>query len=402
MALKVTDGVGEDIAGGNILLPAMALRSECIRHNIGVMSKLASKEQFWLAPHGKTTMCPELFDWQLKAGAWGITVANVRQAQVAAEAGATHIIIANQVVGAADAAWLAHAGVSLEVLSLVDSVAGVSALDAGLSRAGCQWALPVLIEVGLTGGRAGVRSTSAAREVAQAVHDARCLELVGVEGYEGSVGSDRSFETLAAVDHYLDGVRRTAVCLADEDLFSGGRPIIVSAGGSKYFDRVIRVLGQDADYSGHSTALIIRSGCYVVHDHGIYATTSPFGADAPERDRLQAAIEVWAEVLSRPEPGSVIVGLGRRDASFDSGLPVPLQAVSRTTGGTVEGFAGRVVKLDDQHGYLVVDPATCRLEIGDRVAFGVSHPCTTFDKWRDVYLLDNHRRVERVLHTSFH
>jgi len=402
MALNVGDGVGHAIAGGKVILPAMALRSEAIRHNLAVMSNLAAKEHFEIAPHGKTTMCPELFKWQLEAGAWGLTVANVRQAQVAVEAGATHIMVANQVVGAADAAWLARTAVSLDVLSLVDSVAGVSVLDEDLRHAGFERALPVLIEIGVCGGRTGVRSLGAAREVAYAVERSRRLELVGVEGYEGSVGSDRSAQTLAAVDQYLDSIRRATVCLADEDMFGGDRPIIVSAGGSKYFDRVIRILGRDADFSGHSTALVLRSGCYVVHDHGIYANTSPLGAEVPEGERLQPAIEVWAEVLSSPEPGLIIVGLGRRDASFDSGLPVPLEAVSRSTGLNIEGFEGRLVKLDDQHGYLVVDRATCRLQVGDRLAFGVSHPCTTFDKWRDVHLLDSQGRVEQILHTSFH
>ncbi len=178
--------------------------------------------------------------------------------------------------------------------------------------------------------------------------------------------------------------------------------MLVSAGGSKFFDRVIRVLGRDADFGGHACSLVLRSGCYLVHDHGIYDVNSPLGREVPEKDRLQPAIEIWAEVLSCPEPGLAIVGLGRRDASFDAGLPVLLGAVGRNEHTVRHDVSGQLVKLDDQHGYLAVDPDSSDLRAGDRLVFGISHPCTTFDKWRHVLLIDREQRVIRVLQTRFH
>lgn len=394
--------VGRSIVAGEVRLPAMALRADAVDHNLEVMAALARREGLLLAPHGKTTMCPELFRRQCEAGAWAITVANVAQARVAAEAGVERILIANQVLARPDAAWIIAASGTAEVFCLVDSVDGVIALDGALRSEGCNRPVGVLLEVGANGGRAGVRTFTAAQEVCRSVQAASNLTLVGVEGYEGAVARDRSAASLAAVDSYLDELRAVTVGLADAGFFDPARPVLVSAGGSEFFDRVISILGRDADFGGHESSLVLRSGCYLVHDHGIYAATTPLGRDVPETDRLRPAIQIWAEVLSRPDPGLAIVGLGRRDASFDSGLPVLLGVVDREERALRLDVAGRLVKLDDQHGYLEVDPAADSPRVGDRLVFGISHPCTTFDKWRQVLLLDEQHRVMRVLRTEFH
>jgi D-serine deaminase-like pyridoxal phosphate-dependent protein len=394
--------LGRSVTGGEITLPAMTLRRDALEHNLEVMASLARREGFRLAPHVKTTMCPQLIRRQLDAGAWGVTVATVAQARVAVESGATRILIANEVLARPDAAWLASVASPTQLLCLVDSVDGVRRLDAGLRAAGCPRPLGVLVEVGAEGGRAGTRTLAETRDVAHAASAAESLALVGVEGYEGAVGSSRSTADLAAVDRYLDALRSSTVRLAEEGCFAADRPILVSAGGSKFFDRVIERLGRRADFGGHETSLVLRSGCYLVHDHGLYAAATPLGANVPEGERLQPAVELWAEVLSTPEPGLAIVGLGRRDASFDHGLPVLLGVVGRDEQALRYDVDGVVTKLDDQHGYLALDPGSGGLSVGDRLAFGISHPCTTFDKWRQVLLLDAQRRVTQILSTEFH
>jgi D-serine deaminase-like pyridoxal phosphate-dependent protein len=394
--------MGRSIAAGEIPLPAMTLRADAIDHNLQVMASLSRREGFLLAPHVKTTMCTELFQRQLEAGAWAVTVANAAQARVIAGAGVQRVMIANEVLARPDAQWLASVSGSVEVLCLVDSVLGVETLDRALRSAGCERAVDVLVEIGSVGGRAGVRTFAEAYDVCRSAQAAGNLTLVGVEGYEGAVGSHRSPTELAKVDAYLEGLREITVRLAADGCFAADRPILVSAGGSKFFDRVITALGREADFGGHPHSLVLRSGCYIVHDHGIYAAETPLGNDVPEADRLQPAIEVWCEVLSCPEPGLAIVGLGRRDASFDHGLPVLLGAVGREQQALRHDVSGQLVKLDDQHGYLALDPATGGVEVGDRLAFGISHPCTTFDKWRQVLVLDREQRVIQVLHTQFH
>lgn len=404
---------GASVTRGDVLLPALVLREEALAHNLALMASYARAHDFLLAPHGKTTLAPQLLRRQLDAGAWGITVANVSQAAVAVRAGAERVLVANEVVARADAAVLArelHAG--REMYCLADSVHGVALLDTALHDCGASEQMPplrVLVELGFDGGRSGARTLDRAIDVASAVAGARHLRLAGVEGYEGGIGSDRSDATLDKVDAYLAGIRRLAAALGDYGLLRGPEPAIVSAGGSKYFDRVAAVLGERSAYGALEVRLVVRAGCYLTHDHGVYATASPLAGDGTPGKGLEPALEAWAEVLSVPEPGLAIVGIGKRDVPYDLGLPVPIH-VARGRG-PVEGLSGaRLVALDDQHGYLRradgaggggADDPVGSLTPGDRVGFGLSHPCTAFDKWELVPVVDGQYRIVDVVRTFF-
>lgn len=395
--------IGHRASRGEVPLPAMVAKHRAIEHNVALMAAYASRRGFVLAPHGKTTMAPKLFRRQLAAGAIGITVANVSQAGVAFAAGAPFVLIANEVVGEPDArvitSLLAVSG--RELCCCVDSPDGVLRLDAALGRAGFLGALPVLLELGATGRRAGARTEQIALAVAAAVRASAHLRLIGVEGFEGALASDRSPKSLAVIDAFLEQLRTLAVRLAGSGSFSGPGPIVVSAGGSKYFDRVAEKLGPGADYAGHEVRLVVRSGCYLTHDHGVYANNSPLaGTGGP--DELWPALELWAEVLSRPEPDLAIVGLGKRDTSFDLGLPIPLARVTAEGTEREPYTAAHLRALDDQHGYLVLDPGAPALGVGDRLAFGLSHPCTAFDRWRSVLLVDEDDVVIDEIETFFH
>jgi D-serine dehydratase len=398
--------VGTSVVAGDLVLPVLVLKESALDNNVRVMAAYARAHNFELAPHGKTTMSPELFRRQLEAGAWGITVANVAQAGVAFGAGAARVLVANEIVGTADAAEVvgALAGGDRELFCLVDSVYGAALLDANLARSGMSGRIGVLVEVGFRGGRTGVRHEQDVFDVVEAVQASAHLALVGVEGYEGGIAGDRSPEGLAAVDRYLDSVRRTVLALAGRGAFQGTATALVSAGGSKYFDRVAEILGPAADYGGQPVRLIVRSGCYLTHDHGLYEAVSPLAPTAAGEDHLVPALELWAEVLSVPEEDLAIVGLGKRDTSFDLGLPIPLH-VARRSGGDVEAYTdGALVALDDQHGYFRSGPTSGERPLmpGDRIGFGLSHPCTAFDKWRTVLLVDDTYFVRDHAHTRFH
>ena len=424
---------GANAVLGDVALPAMLLKEAALENNLAVMAQYATAHGFVLAPHGKTTMAPKLFQRQLEAGAWAITVANMTQATVAFEAGAQRVLVANEVVSLADARVIVDAlatrpsagrtrpstGVPepssrpaahqpaypdedgrRQLYCLVDSVAGVELLDSNLGRAGMDDRVGVFVELGVPGGRTGARSEDEAAVVAGAVGASARLRLVGVEGYEGLLAPDRSPQALATVDEYLDGLRRLTRRLADAGAFSSSGPILVSAGGSRFFDRVAAILGEKAEFGGHDVRLVVRSGCYVVHDHGTYAKASPLsGHDGPA---LRGALEVWADVLSVPEPGLAIVGLGRRDVSYDLGLPVTL-AVARRETGVVEPLAERALsQLNDQHGYLQFANEPAPVQVGDRVGFGISHPCTAIDKWKTVLLVDDSYEIRDEIATLFH
>jgi D-serine dehydratase len=406
-----------NLLSGQVRLPALVLKEPALENNLAVMAAYASRHGFVLAPHGKTTMAPELFRRQLAAGAWGITVANIAQAEVAFGAGAQRVLVANEVVSRPDAFAIAEAlgaSATRELYCLADSVAGVRLLDEALGGAGFEGTLGVLVEVGSPGGRAGARSEAEALEVASALAQAKRLRLAGVEGYEGVLADDRSPEALAKVDAYLAGLRQVFARLLEAGAFAKGYPVLVSAGGSKYFDRVAALLGTKSQgllgtegqnpqaFGGpgsQEVLLVARSGCYLVHDHGTYAQSSPLAAGA---ERLLPALELWAEVLSTPEPGLAIVGLGKRDAPYDLGLPTPL-ALLREGSHQLEPLRGaELERLNDQHGYLHLGPSAPPLGPGDRVSFGISHPCTAFDKWRTVLLVGDDYEVTGEIRTFFH
>lgn len=390
---------GLNVARGDVVLPAMVLKESALAHNLRTMADYSRSRGFLLAPHGKTTMAPQLFRRQLEAGAWGITVANVVQAAVARWADAARILIANEVVGSSDLAQLAQwlGDHSHETYCLVDSEDAVGLLAAAMRQAPGERDLPVLIEVGIPGGRTGCRDPETAYRVASAVHRAPRLCLAGVEGYEGGLGIDRSPATLASVDYYLDRLRVVALGLLRSSWLDQSRRPIVSAGGSKYFDRVADVL-VDGDWQGADVDVVVRSGCYITHDHGRYADVSPLSKEGGEY-QLHPALEVWSEVLSVPEPNKAIVGMGKRDVPYDLGMPVALH-LGTAKADVVAAPTGIVVsRLDDQHGYLSTPVGALR--VGDRLGFGVSHPCTAFDKWRLIPVVDDDYTLVDLVRTYF-
>jgi D-serine dehydratase len=148
--------------------------------------------------------------------------------------------------------------------------------------------------------------------------------------------------------------------------------------------------------------VILRSGCYLTHDHGIYARSSPAARGAAGAPDLRPALELWALVVSRPEPGLALLGAGRRDVSSDAGFPVPLRVRrrdgSRSGGSGTDGW--KVTDLNDQHAYLRL-PEDAALAPGDVVGLGISHPCTTLDKWRVLMVLNEDDRVVDAVHSFF-
>jgi D-serine deaminase-like pyridoxal phosphate-dependent protein len=373
--------------------PRPVLSQPALRHNIETMAAYCSQRGITLFPHAKTAMAPQLVAAQIAAGAPGITVATVAQARLFRQFGVDHILVANQVVDAAAVEWLAVELVEdpgCVISCYVDSIAGVDLLQDVLSRHGARPTLDVLVECGHPDGRTGARTAPQALGVAAAVARSPRLRLAGVAGYEGSLVAPDVATTVAAARTFIEQLAAVAARMIDAGLFDDVP--IVTAGGSAYFDVVADVLGNNPAWQ-----LVTRSGCYLAHDHGLYAEVSPFGR-SPGRPPLVAALEVWAPVLSRPEPGVVVVGAGRRDVSFDAGLPVLLTGRRGTDALSVEGaVAGR---LFDQH-LVVAVPDGCELAPGDEVALGISHPCTTFDKWRWLPLVDGDDLIVDVVRTFF-
>jgi D-serine deaminase-like pyridoxal phosphate-dependent protein len=369
---------GHDLFAGPFSGPVMVARQSAIDANVAQMARYCADHDVDFAPHGKTTMAPTLFAAQLAAGAWGITVATPNQALAAHRFGVPRIVLANEVLDPRPLRWLANQ--DWDILSYVDSVAGVSALTEALRDGG---RVRVLVEMGYAGGRTGCRTVDSAEEVALAAAAVPGVEVAGVAGFEG---------LLAGVDEvttFLDSIAQAADRIAPVC----PRPVVLSAGGSAFFDLVVKVLGPAA--AVHGGRVLLRSGAVVTHDDGTYATTTPF-TRVPDEGSLTAALEVWAQVLSTPEPGLAIIGAGKRDVPYDVGLPIPLSV--RGVDGALRPLIGSTVdRVNDQHGYLLgADVAP-----GELVRLGISHPCTAFDKWRVIPVVDDDDRVTDLRHTYF-
>jgi D-serine dehydratase len=380
--------------------PLLTLRDTALRNNAAAMAAYCARAGVAVAPHGKTAMSPELAALQLAHGAWGITVASIGQLQTYRAFGFPRLLLANELTDEAGIAWLARELASdpgFEAYCYVDSLDGVQILDRALSRDRAGRPLPVLVEIGATGGRTGCRTDEQALEVAKAADATGTLTVAGVAGYEGYLRGETQAETLTQVSDFCRRLRGLADAVAAAVGVGAGRDqLIVTAGGSVYFDVVARELTAPGKAP---VTVVLRSGCYLTHDHGLYARVSPAARGAAGAPELRPALELWTQVLSRPEPGLALLSAGRRDVGFDAGFPVPLQAMRRD--GSWSGVDGwRVTELNDQHAYLRL-PEDAALAPGDVVGLGISHPCTTLDKWRVLMVLNDDDRVIDAVHSFF-
>ncbi|MEV7438917.1 amino acid deaminase [Streptomyces griseoviridis] len=379
---------------GGFTTPVLALSAERLEHNLALMERYAARHGLLFAPHGKTSMAPRLFQRQIERGAWGITLAVPHQVRVARAFGVRRVFLANELVDPAALAWIAaeqDADPDFRLVCYVDSVRGVRLMDAALS--GAVRPLDVVVELAAgDGARTGVRTEAECAAVADAVAATRTLRLTGVAGYEGEVpGADP--ERVAA---YL---RRLVALAADFDRagrFAGAEEVVVSAGGSAWFDAVAEVFAEIPELS-LPVLKLLRSGAYVSHDDGHYRRLTPFNR-VPEEGALEPAFRLWTQVVSRPSAEQAFTNAGKRDAAYD--LDLPVAQVVRADGGERPAEDIEVTGLSDQHAWLRTGPGA-RIDVGDWVGLGLSHPCTSFDKWQLIPVTEADGTVVDYLRTFF-
>jgi D-serine deaminase-like pyridoxal phosphate-dependent protein len=383
---------GSDLFDGGFVGPLVVLDEPALTHNIRVMADWCASAGLALAPHGKTTMAPQLFQRQFEAGAWGLTTANISQLRVYRAFGVSRILMANQLVDPYALRWLANelaTDPTFEFTCWVDSVEGVARMTEVL-----QHPIDVILELGGPDGRTGVRSLEHAVEIAEAVRRSPVLRLVGAGGYEGALAHGTEDEELAKIDTYMSRLRELITRLAADGHFDGVDQVIATAGGSAYFDQVAEGLTQPWP-DGLPVLGVLRSGSYLIHDDGLYRRMSPFSRKhrLPGGEPFQPAMHAWSQVTSHPEPELALLTMGRRDVSYDQELPEPQQV--RRLDGSIEDLRGASVSaLNDQHAFLRLGAQ--QVEVGEWVRSGLSHPCTVFDKWQLLPVVDGTRVVDLV------
>ena len=338
--------------------PVFTLSRSVLDHNLSVMADWCAARGLDLAPHGKTTMAPQLWAEQIDAGAWGITVANQAQLAVARAFGVSRTMVANAVVSPLGLRWIADQlteDPAIEIIVWADSVRTVEVMHAALAehtrRVGPRRPIAVLVERGAAGGRTGVRDLETALDVARAIADSPHLTLAGVAGYEGALAHHSDEDSMQVVRSYLRDLVSVHRQLTDLGLYPDGATPVVTAGGSSYFDLVAEVLGP---LVGSGARVVLRSGAYVAHDDGLYRHVSPLGS-TPRTDgpTLRSAMHAWVRVISQPEPGLALIDAGKRDLPFDEGLPEVQLRRARISGEQPTALDGvTVTAVNDQHGFL--------------------------------------------------
>ena len=382
----------------DLSLPAAILYQEKLLHNLNWMRQFIAAYGVKLAPHGKTTMAPKLFEMQLAAGAWGITLATAHQTLVAYSHGVRRVLMANQLVGKENRSIVARLleDPEFEFYCLVDSAAQIDQLGAFFAGRGQR--LRVLLELGVEGGRAGVRNEQQLQDALNALsrwNDS--IALSGIEIYEGVLADE------ASIRSFLQRAVAVTSRLIEAKKFSSS-PVLLSGAGSAWYDVVAEVFSEAK--LGDAVEIVLRPGCYLTHDVGAYREAQVKILERNPIARKMAsgllpALHIWAYVQSVPEAEKAIIGLGKRDAAFDSGLPTP--ALLYRPGGAAPKAAPAhwaLTKMMDQHAYLKIAPGD-DLRVGDMIGFDISHPCLTFDKWRSLAVVDAEYKVIHVVQTFF-
>ena len=387
-------------------LPLAVLKKPAMDHNAAWMRDFVARSGAVIAPHGKTTMAPQLFGLQLADGAWAITVATTQQMAVARDFGVARIILANQLVGKQSIRYVfdeLRRDSALDFYCIVDSEANVAQLATAAREANIGRPLQVFLEGGWQGGRTGVRDIATGLRVARAVKAAApYLSLRGVEGFEGLTPADRTAAE-TQVRTFLDMLVELARECEKQDLFSPGE-VILTAGGSAFYDMVLARFS----HAGLSrpTRIITRSGCYITQDSTRYrrffSDITDRTPDAVQGGGLVSAIEVWAYVQSRPEPEKILLTVGARDFGTDDR---PIAETWFRPGGTMTKPElvppGHLVTgHNDQHTHMSV-PENSPLQVGDMLSFGIGHPCLTFDQWQVLLVVDNDYNVVGAVRTFF-
>ncbi|MET8823678.1 amino acid deaminase [Streptomyces rochei] len=391
-------GQRRNLFTGGFTTPVLALSAERLEHNLRLMETYSARHGLAFAPHGKTSMAPQLFQRQIEHGAWGITLAVPHQVRVARAFGVQRVFLANELVDAAALRWISSeldADPDFRFVCYVDSVRGVELMDAALTGAGASRPVDVVVELAAgEGARTGVRTEARCAAVADAVAGARTLRLAGVAGYEGEV-PDADTEKVRA---WLRRLVALAVDFDGAGRFDGLEEIVVSAGGSAWFDAVADVFSEVPDLS-LPVLKLLRSGAYVSHDDGHYRELTPFNR-VPEEGALEPAFRLWSQVVSRPSPGQAFTNAGKRDAAYDLHLPFA-QVVRPADGGPERPATGiEVTGLSDQHAWLRT-AEEADLEVGDWLGAGLSHPCTSFDKWQLIPVAEADGTVVDYIRTFF-
>lgn len=336
--------------------PALLVDLTAVERNIRRMAETCTAAGVQLRPHAKIYKGTPIFAWmQLRAGAIGITVSKLSEAEVLAAGGITDILIANQIVGAKKIQRLVNLAAYTDLIVAVDSLENASEISAAAQQKGVQ--AGVLVEVNIGNDRCGVEPFDRTLQFVQAMLELPGLKFRGLMGYDGH---------LAFVDDLADrdrSSRQAYQVLVDtrDCLTKAGIPIeIVSGGGTGTYKSALAVPGITE----------LQAGTYIFND-----TTY---RDAGLAD-FDCALTILSTVISRPDrPGAedlAILDVGRKGLSTVLGFP------------EVKSPMGTIFSMPQEHSRLRLASPGPRLRIGDKVELWVKDANGTVNMYDHIYAM---------------
>lgn len=401
-SLGELDNNGWNLLAEEVSFPIAVINETYLLNNAKWMQEFSDRSAVKLAPHGKTTMAPDLFKVQLEHGCWGITLATVPQVINTSLHGINRIILANQLVGSYHMKLIADllSTSDIEFYCFVDSLENVHALGQYFSTRNVS--LNLLIEIGVSEGRCGWRDIEDISLLLDVIGQYANLRLCGISFYEGVIHGDKAEQK---IEKFISNICTLLSSMHKENRFDS-KDIIVTGAGSAWYDIVAKELKSNSAICDIDYTTIIRPGCYLIHDTGIYQAAQEhiIGRSQLACDisgDLISSLELWAYVHSVPETGLAIIGLGKRDVAFDAGLPTPEYHYRPGTERPIKtGNSCQVIKIMDQHCMMTFSENTS-VRPGDLICFSSSHPCLTMDKWRHIGLIDDNYIVKKTIETLF-
>lgn len=336
--------------------PALLLDLDAVEHNIKTMAAIARKAGVNLRPHAKIYKATPVFAWmQLRAGAPGITVSKLSEAEVLAAGGIQDILIANQVVGARKTQRLVNLAARTQVKVAIDSLENASEISRTAKERGVK--VSVLVEVNIGNDRCGVEPMQKTLDFTRKIKEMPGLEFKGLMGYDGHL-------VFVNLEERFARSKKAYQVLVDTKnlLVANGIPVeIVSGSGSATYKAACAVKGITE----------LQVGSYIFMD-----TTY---RDNGGLEEFKCSLSILSTVISRPDRENArnlaILDIGRKGIDNTLGMPEMKQP------------AGTIFSMPQEHSRLKFDPKKITLNVGDTVELWVKDSNGTFNLYDKVYAL---------------
>ena len=396
----------------NIQFPILSIDKLQLINNIRIMKNFAIKNNLSLAPHCKTFMSPQLINNHLKK-TWGLTISNNQQLSTIINLNVKNIIYGNLIVNEANLIQYLDIVKKYRKLTniyyCIDSLFGLNLLMKVVTKKKYKFKIRILIELGTKNGRCGIRNFKSFKKIVISLNNIPKNILVsGLFFYEGAIKNSSLSKVSKKIMDLLQFTFRCHEELVYQNLYKE-KIKLISGGGSEYFDLVTKYFNKFN--TKNDTKLILRPGSFIAYGHGYYEKKinnlkkRNIIKSISDKNKIffKPSLLLWSHVLSINDNGIAIVNFGKRDVSFDLGNPIPINVYrnkKKYRNNETKPNNLNVIKLNDQHAFLKYNNKI-KLNIGDLISFGISHPCITLDKWKYVFLINSKFDVIDVYQTFF-